>query len=156
MIFILLIIFQIKHFICDYPLQGRYMLGKFREYPKYIIPLLAHVSVHGLFTGLIAVALCYHGGLAIGTAALCVGIDMGLHFCMDRIKASPALLGRYKPMSSEQMKEILTYVSKNIPLGPMLEKRVRDNTLFWWSLGIDQGVHHLSHYLIIAIMVGAI
>ena len=29
-IFILLILFQIKHFLCDFPLQGKYMLGKFK------------------------------------------------------------------------------------------------------------------------------
>lgn len=29
-----------------------------------------------------------------------------------------------------------------------------DNPKFWWSLGADQGVHHLTHYFIIYIMIG--
>ena len=30
MIYLLLVIYQIKHFLCDYPLQGKFMLGKFK------------------------------------------------------------------------------------------------------------------------------
>lgn len=149
---ILLVVFQVKHFICDYPLQGRYMLGKFKPGMGFILPLLAHVSVHGAMTGLIGLVYGLPASIVLG----CVGVDMSVHFIMDRIKASPALLGRYKPMSSEQMKDILLYESKGIPLGKVLGKRVRDNTLFWHCLGLDQMVHHLTHYLVIAIMIGMV
>ena len=41
------------------------------------------------------------------------------------VKASPKMLGRFKP----------------------------DNKYFWWSLGGDQMWHHLTHYLIIYLVI---
>jgi hypothetical protein len=84
-----LVLMQIKHFICDYPLQTSYILGKFKDYPEYVKPLAAHCGVQ-----------------AIGTLILCllfswplwfVLLDFVSHFVIDRVKASPKLGGRYKP-----------------------------------------------------------
>ena len=89
-LFLLLVIFQVKHFICDYPLQTPYMLGKMKA-SNWLLPLLAHASVHAAGTFLIAVFFGFW--VAIGLALL----DLVLHFIVDRIKASPTLGGRYKP-----------------------------------------------------------
>jgi uncharacterized membrane protein len=113
-VFALLLVFQAKHFLADFPLQGRYMLGKFKPGWDFLSPLLAHVSVHGLMT----LAICLYVRPALWWLAL---VDMVAHFAMDRIKAGPKYLGRWKP----------------------------DNKLFWWALGIDQAWHHLTHYAII-------
>jgi hypothetical protein len=51
--------------------------------------------------------------------------DFSCHFIMDRIKSSPNILGKFTP----------------------------ENKLYWWSLGFDQMIHHLTHYSIIAILV---
>lgn len=114
MVFILMVIFQFKHFFADYPLQGKYMLGKFKGGTEWILPLLLHCSVHAAFTLLIC--------LWINPALwwLCF-LDLTSHFIMDRIKASPNLLGKFK-----------------------VEQRQ-----FWINLGIDQLVHHLSDILIV-------
>lgn len=48
--------------------------------------------------------------------------DFAVHFIMDRIKSSPRLLGRYADMNKQS---------------------------FWIPFGIDQMVHHLTHYFII-------
>lgn len=130
MIYLLLVIYQVKHFVCDYPLQGKYMLGKFLPGNQWILPLLAHVGVHGVATFLIA--LCFKAKIAFLVALF----DMALHFCMDRIKASPNMLGRFKPLTKE------TYPTADAAA-------IKGNTYFWWSLGLDQGVHHLTHYAII-------
>ena len=119
LIFVLLIIYQIKHFLCDYLWQGPYMLGKFKD-RGWVLPLLAHSSVHALATFLIVFVFTQALLLSIGLALF----DLVIHFTMDRIKASPDLLGRYG----------------------IKEKQ------FWWSLGLDQMVHHLTHYAIIAII----
>lgn len=119
-IFILLVLFQLKHFIADYPLQGQYMLGKFKSGYEWILPLVAHSSVHALGTFIVSI-IFVSLPIAIGLAIL----DFIIHSTMDRIKASPNLLGRFKP----------------------------DNRYFWWSLGFDQMVHHLTHYLIIFIII---
>ena len=117
-IFILLIAFQLKHFICDYPLQGKYMLGKFKE-TGWQLPLLAHTAVHAVGTFIIAV---FYADIFI--AAALAFFDMYTHFVIDRIKASPKLGGRFKP----------------------------DQPYFWWALGADQMAHHLTHYVIIVLL----
>jgi hypothetical protein len=92
-IFTLLILFQIKHFICDFPLQNRYMLGKFKDYPDYIMPLLSHSAVQGFGTLLI---IALHAPIFWPLAIL----DLVTHFFIDRIKADRKLLGRWKPDQS--------------------------------------------------------
>lgn len=161
MIFLLLVLFQLKHFLCDYPLQTPYMLGKFKGGKEWILPLISHAGLHGGFTFLISL-ICTD----IGNASYLALFDLVIHFTMDRIKASPNLLGRYKPLygfgftSAVNMSKGLSMVDGT----PMPEraapgileaykemgrKELRSNTLFWWSLGLDQGVHHLTHYVII-------
>ena len=44
-IFTLLVLFQLKHFICDYPLQTQYMLGKANA-TNWVKPLAAHAFIH--------------------------------------------------------------------------------------------------------------
>jgi hypothetical protein len=134
LLFFLLVIYQIKHFVADFPLQGKYMLKKFLPDWGFFLPLLAHVSVHGAFTLLIASLT--KPQLAVKLALF----DMIVHFTMDRIKASPKYLGRYKPLTA-----------KDYPTSSDAEKT--SNTYFWWSLGLDQGVHHLTHYIIIYFLV---
>ena len=116
-VFLLLIIFQLKHFLADFPLQGKYMLGKFKDGTEWILPLLAHVSVHGAFT--LGIALIFNSSMW-----WIFLIDMIIHFTMDRIKASKNILGRFK----------------------IEDKR------FWWSLGFDQAIHHLTHYFLIYLL----
>lgn len=89
-IFILLILFQLKHFICDYPLQIQYMLGKMNK-TGWVLPLLAHSSVHAIGTFVIVVFYNFYLALVLAI------IDLVLHFIVDRLKASPTLGGRWKP-----------------------------------------------------------
>lgn len=87
------IAFQVKHLICDYPLQNSYMLQKGKPFPHYILPLLTHASVHGwgtyiivgVFTRNLLIAACF------------LMADIACHFIVDRLKASPSLGGRWKP-----------------------------------------------------------
>lgn len=129
-VFVLLLAFQAKHFLADYPLQRRWMLGKFKDDWGFLLPLLAHVSVHALGTFLIA---CWFGvGKALGLALF----DAVVHFAMDRIKASKKYLGRFKSLTAETAPSATP-------------QQWRHNDYFWWSLGLDQMVHHLTHYAII-------
>jgi len=132
----LLIAFQIKHYLADFPLQGQYMLGKFKPTWGFLGPLSAHCAVHATFTLIIAMAW----GCLWQKALTLAVVDFVVHFTMDRIKASPNMLGRWKPMAGLSMK---MFVSSS------LASQRKENTLFWWSLGFDQMVHHLTHYYII-------
>lgn len=117
MIYTLLVLFQIKHFIADFPLQTYFpfMMGKFKE-KDWVLPLLSHAGVHFVFTFIIAIYFV-NFDLALFLAVT----DMITHFYIDRLKASPKLLGRWKI----------------------------DEPMFWNTIGFDQMLHHLTHYLII-------
>ncbi len=122
-IWILLVLFQIKHFLADFPLQGKYMLGKFKSGLDWIYPLTAHCLVHVILTATIIIWYTLYaksGRMPIEWFWLPI-VDFVVHFAQDRLKASPNLMGRWKP----------------------------DNKFFWWALGQDQMVHHLTHYVII-------
>lgn len=149
-IFVLLIIFQFKHFLADYPLQGKYMLGKFADGWKWVLPLSAHAGVHFLFT----LMICLFVRPQYWWLAL---FDFGTHFVMDRIKASPNLLGKYKALSANEMKEALKFLDDykdfdpppNLPTKNVVHDMIRRNAYFWWCLGVDQIVHHLSDLFIV-------
>lgn len=89
-VFLLLIAFQLKHFICDYPLQTQYMLGKMKS-TGWFKPLAAHSAVHSI--GTIFIVSWINPILAIVLGV----VDFILHFIVDRIKASPTMGGRWKP-----------------------------------------------------------
>lgn len=125
-IMLLLFLFQIKHYICDYPLQGKYMLGKFHE-TDWKMPLLAHASVHML--GTIVVVTIYSIFFGISTFSLVpfgmlLGcLDLWVHYGIDR----------WKVLASKQT-------------NPSESK-------FWHLLGIDQMLHHFTHYIFIFLLV---
>ena len=150
MIWALLIAFQVKHYAADYPLQTTYMLGKFKPWPDCVPPLVTHAAVHGLCTFLIA--LVVKPELAPFVAVF----DFVVHGLMDFVKANPKLLGRWKALSAEEYRALEGVL--DMPAGVNIEidmartaaeRRQRDNQRFWWSLGADQAVHHLTHYAII-------
>lgn len=91
LIFQLLVVFQIKHFLADFPLQTEYMLGKFKA-KGWEMPLFAHASVHALMTfGIVIYFLSWQ------IAILMAAFDLIVHFAIDRVKASPYMFGKYKP-----------------------------------------------------------
>lgn len=152
--FALLIIFQLKHFIADYLLQGKYMLQKFRPDWGFFFPLLAHAGVHASFTLVVCLLFAPH----LWWLAL---VDLVTHFVMDRIKAGQKYLGRFKALSGAEIKPILDNIGGRVHADDDLDKSIRhdwrrqlrDNVFFWYSLGLDQMVHHLVHYYIIFVLV---
>lgn len=175
MIWVLLVVYQLKHFIADYPLQGKFMLRKFLPTPHWILPLAAHAGVHAAFTYVIA--LCVKPQVALWLALL----DFVAHFVIDRLKASPNLGGRFQALTKKDFAEQGLKVAKlqgYLSLGEHIqtseelhqktpeqrvgelakledewEGRLKSNTYFWWALGADQTAHHLTHYLLIYFLI---
>lgn len=87
-IFILLALFQVKHFICDYPLQTQYMLQKANK-EKWFLPLLSHAFIHALGTFIVVSVF------SVELAFLLSVSDLFFHFIIDRIKASPNIGNRW-------------------------------------------------------------
>lgn len=87
-VFTLLVIYQVKHFIGDFPLQREYMLKKTLPGWEFVPPLALHCAVHGVLS--LAIVLWVNPRfwwLAI--------VDFVVHFLMDRIKSGPRFLGRW-------------------------------------------------------------
>lgn len=76
----LLVVYQLKHFVADYLLQGTYMLGKFKLH-GWERPLFAHASVHGVITLFVASMV-----VSPDMAAILAVCDMSIHFVVDRLK----------------------------------------------------------------------
>lgn len=132
----LLIAYQIKHFLCDFPMQTPYMLGKFKD-KKWVLPLSTHCLVHALGTAIIVLSSDI---LDMRIVLILAMFDFVVHFIMDRIKASPKMLGRYSALTKDTFRSAT-------------KEQIRSNILFWWSLGLDQMVHHLTHYIIIIVVI---
>lgn len=117
-IFALIVVFQLKHYVCDYLLQTKYMLGKFKL-KGWFLPLLSHCSFHAVATLII---VKFFGGS--NEVALYVAVfDLIAHFFMDWVKVE----------NSRDMSH--------------------SNPKYWYILGFDQMFHHLTHYVIIYILI---
>jgi hypothetical protein len=158
-LFALLVAYQLKHFLCDYPLQtNRYMLGKFLPGWEFVLPLLAHVGVHAAGTVLIA----WLFGAPAWLIPLVAIFDASVHFVMDRIKASPRWMGRWKPLTAaeyvraQHVVEATPDNTEGITFSDVgaAGMRLWGNALFWNCLGVDQAVHHLTHYACIWAIAG--
>src|SRR5262245_23784384 len=107
-VFTLLLVYQLKHFLADYIFQGEYMLKKFLPGWGFFKPLLAHVAVHGVMTfGIVCVALQALDKLLptdfVYEYAFLIGLfDCTVHFVMDRLKAGPRYMGRWKPITGPE------------------------------------------------------
>ncbi len=120
-LFILLVAFQLKHWLCDYRFQTPYMLGKFKP-EGWLGPLAAHAGAHALGTFNVACLAMWGRQITaenFGVVLALAAFDFVVHFAVDRVKV---VLGRG-----------LT------PAEPR----------FWRQLGADQAAHHLTHYAII-------
>ena len=115
LIFSLLIAFQVKHFVADYPLQYDYMMQKIDMTWRFLIPLGVHCAIHALLT----LAICLYFAPHLWWLSI---LDFVIHFIMDRIKSGPKYLGRF-------------------------DDPVKHS--FWICLGLDQMIHHLTHYFIV-------
>lgn len=134
----MLLIFQVKHFLADYVFQTEYHLGKFKAGRDWILPLASHCLVHAIFTFIITIHFAdYRNALVFSL------FDFLAHFVMDRFKASPELLGQFKPLTGPQWMDAKKFGDK---------KALEHNKYFWFSLGFDQGWHHVTHYIIIWLM----
>ena len=97
----LALMIAIKHFLADWQLQSTWMVhGKRRRGFRFIIPLLSHVSIHGVLTLYVTSAwfIATHPALIqsldffahefpIEKVTLFAGIDAVSHFIIDRSKA---------------------------------------------------------------------
>ena len=151
-IFALLVFFQVKHLVADYFLQTQWMLQKFKPDWGFFLPLLAHAGVHALFT----LGVCLFVAPHLWWLAL---VDLVAHFIIDRIKAGPKYLGRFKALSgAEYMRTVenehwAKSSQNNKEMLRAINKKRRHNVYFWRSLGVDQMFHHLTHYYIVFVLI---
>ncbi len=102
LIFVLLIIYQFKHFIADFPLQREYMLRKTLPQWDFLLPLITHCLVHAVLT----LVICLVYAPQLWWLAI---FDFVVHFVMDRIKSGPRYLGRYNNLTQSGFWNVLGF-----------------------------------------------
>jgi len=122
-VYLMMVLFPVKHYVADFPMQTPYMLQKGKDGKAWILPLASHAMVHALFTlGIILIANPRFWYLR--------ALDFVLHFIVDRIKARYKL----KPGTWEAHEK-----------GILLSKYYR-------AFGKDQLAHYLTYSLIMYLM----
>jgi hypothetical protein len=117
-VFWLLVMFEIKHFLCDFSLQVSYIQKKFRSGRGWIAYLLSHSLMHAVATACIVLLILKK---PFSDTWGLIAIELIIHFVLDCIKASPNILGKWKP----------------------------EDKYFWWVLGQDQMFRHFTYYTMI-------
>lgn len=100
--FYLLIIYQFKHYIADFPLQREYMLKKTLPEWNFVLPLMTHCLVHGVLT----LGICLYFNASLWWLAI---LDFVVHFMMDRFKSGPNYLGRFDDLSKAGFWNVLGF-----------------------------------------------
>lgn len=114
----MMLAFIIKHYFADFPLQTPYMLKKGAGGFEWILPLLAHSWVHGIFSAVILI------GFGQTHFVWLAALELAIHFIIDRIKATYKLpegkwegaqkyenLGKYyRAFGKDQLAHYITYV----------------------------------------------
>jgi Protein of unknown function (DUF3307) len=110
---VVLIVLEIKHFVCDYPLQTLYMV---RNKGTYFHPAgIVHAGIHAI--GTISAFFVVTPTLALG--------QFFVHYHVDWLK--------------EQVNRRMGYTTAK--------------SEFWWAIGADQLVHHLTYVAIAVVLV---
>jgi hypothetical protein len=93
-LFILLVVFQVKHFLADFVFQNVYMLQKSRAGWEFVLPLSIHSGVHAIMT--LAIVVWWNPSLWWLSL-----LDFVVHFTTDRIKAGPRYFGRFHDITKK-------------------------------------------------------
>lgn len=123
-IIFLFVLFFVKHFLADYPLQTEYMLRKTSPIWGWKLPLTVHCMVHAVLTYIILLTVVSLGMFNIAYVAILglVFLEFVIHWIVDAWKAR---LCNAKP----------------------------NETAFWIALGADQMLHYLTYALIITLVI---
>jgi hypothetical protein len=100
--FILIVIYQVKHYIADFPLQREYMLRKAKPNWDFAMPLALHCAVHSVGT----LVVCLIFAPSVWWIAVA---DFIIHFVADRIKSGPRYLGRFNDLSKPGFWNVLGF-----------------------------------------------
>ncbi len=94
-IFLLLIIFQLKHFLGDYVFQTAWMVkGKSIPGLGFVFPLSVHVFIHASLTLVIVIIV----DISLWYLFL---FDFVAHFVLDRLKSGPRYFGRFTDFNKQ-------------------------------------------------------
>lgn len=128
LLLLVMFFFQIKHFLVDFPLQSYYeILGRIQTKQSWLVPLLTHGFLHGIFTFTIFIlaGIIFNSTPTIILAAALGFADGALHALID---------------------SIVLYVGRET-------EYTLKHTTFVQLFGLDQLFHQLSYVLWIGLFV---
>lgn len=97
-VLILILAFQVKHFLGDFAFQtGPMVMGKGAPGWQFAKPLSIHCLIHSVLTTIVLAAF------SILSFWPLIVIDFVIHFIIDRLKSGPRYAGRVKMNESPQL-----------------------------------------------------
>ena len=117
---VVMTILEVKHFVCDYPLQTSYQLNNKGKYGHPGGILHSGIQAAGTLFAFIAVTPTFLLGAGIVVA------EFLIHYHTDWAKSNFIRQAGYEVSDAK----------------------------FWWAIGADQLVHHLTYIAIAGILVG--
>jgi hypothetical protein len=145
-VYIVIALFALKHFLASYPLQCSYTVKGLGS-SGWFKPMLARCSIQSACTALLALGYWMKTGAGINVTLLVavMGLDFVSHFLIDRMKVSPEFLGRYQVASPQELAQMaVDYQSKDIAVVKAAQAESDSNKYFWWC----DGLCHLLYGLV--------
>jgi hypothetical protein len=121
---ILCVLFEIKHYVCDYPLQ-HYPYMYENKHMFWHPGGWLHAGIHGIGTLLTLLCGMFFFQISLWLVIVLAITDTLIHHSVDAWKMSKNIRKGWGPKTHHE---------------------------FWDLLGQDQGLHHLTHYALIAVL----
>lgn len=133
-IFILLLAFQLKQFFCDYPIYPEFLLKRFKG--SGLTAFIVHSGIHSFMTLGICLILSSSG---FGLAVLMACLDFVIDFMLNQFRSRSETIARFRPLDLDE------FLAAS-------RKEKRNHRLYWAFFGLDQTIHHLTHYAIVFVL----
>lgn len=136
-VYIVIALFALKHFLASYPLQTSYTV-KGLSSSGWFVPMLARCGIQAGCTMLLTLGFWYKMGASFNGMLLVsvMAIDFVSHFLIDRMKVSPEFLGRFQVASPQELAQMqIDYTSKDPGVVVAAQAESDSNKYFWWADG---------------------
>jgi hypothetical protein len=133
-IFVLLLAFEVKQLLCDYPILPDFLLKRFHS--NGIKAFILYSAFHGFITFTICLLLT---NAEYPLALLMSLLDFAAGFALAMFRSHSSMIARFKPLDLDE------FMSAS-------RKAKRQHRMYWTFFGLDQAIHHMTHFSIIYIL----
>lgn len=133
-LFLMLLAFEFKQFLCDYPIHPTFILKSFQTDNNRAF--LFHAGIHALLT--LAICLIFTTA-EFPLALMLAGLDFFMDFALAIFRSRTGFIARFKPLDLDEFMEASRH------------QKVQ-HRLYWLFYGLDRMIHHVTYFAIIYIL----